>query len=762
MNCQPPKWADRFLRWYCNPAFLEEIEGDIYELFDRRVAGQTPRMARIKFVWDVFRFFRWSNVKRSNSKHIAMYRFILFANYLKLGMRNIRRDIVSSSINIFGMAIAICFALSIFIFTDIMRSMDSFHSNADRIYMIPNYIEQEGNKNLWGDSPMMLGPALKEDHSSVETFTRVEYRSASVKFRTDVFDELTVFVDQDFFKIFDYDMISGNEDVLLNRSQIAISKRVAVKYFEDEDPIGKELSFKFLNGKIKRFLVGAVLDKAPYNASFEYDFYLPMENFHSIGFENTTGWSFMTDATFIMMKKGESIRSIQDSFDTYLAAQHGSNPEWKVRSFEPIPLTRLSNQSYKIVGSVSDGAHPAGSTALIVISIFLLGMACFNFMNISVVSASRRLKEIALRKVMGSIRKEIVYQFMTENLLKCFFALVVGTLLSYFLLIPWFDVMVPDVEIKFRTYDPMALALFMTGLLLLVGIISGAYPSFYISRFDVITIFKGKEKFGSKNLFSKILLGFQFFLAIMTIVGCFLVTEQNIHLSQKDWGYDPEGTMSIYLMNKEQHELMETELAMHPMVKHHTASDVLIGRMISKVSIEQGDRQIGVRRISASSGYFDTFRLRLKEGRPLSNRAEDIDNNVVVNQKFVSSMGWDKGLEKTFTYDSVLYKVVGVVEDFHYYDFFSAVDPVMIKGLAPNDVHYLTIQTDPKNLAQLEMLARNVWQKIAPNDPFDRVYQEDAFDGFYEENSSNTSILMLVTCITIILACLGLYGLFVI
>ncbi len=759
MNYEPPKWADRFLRWYCNPRFLEEIEGDIYELFDRRVEHQNPRVARLKFIWDVFRFFRWSNINRTNSKYTNMNHFILFRNYLKLGMRNIRKNLVSSSINIFGLAIAICFAISIFIFTDIQLSMDNFHSKADRIYQITNYVDQDGNENLWSDSPMMLGPALKADHPSVEEFARMEFRSAVVKYKSEVFDELAVFTDPAFFKMFDFDMITGNRDVLSNKTNVVISKKVAVKYFNDEDPIGKELSFKFMNGEIKRLVVGAVLEKYPYNNSIGFDFYLPMQNFYDLEFENTNDWSFMTDANFILLKEGESISSIYDSFDKYKEAQHGSNPEWKVRSFEPLILTDLSTTSYMIEGSVSGGGHPAGRVALIIIAAFLLGMACFNFMNISVVSASKRLKEIALRKVMGSVRREIIYQFMIENLLTCFFALLVGVVFSYFLLIPWFDTMIPELEVAFRTNNPFTLFYFMVGLLFVVGIISGAYPAFYISKFDTITIFKGNEKFGSKNLFSKIMLGIQFFLAVMTIVGCFIMTEQSIYLGEKDWGYDPEGTMSVYVNGQEQYDLIRNEVVNHPAVINHTSSDLLIGRGVTKVSFEMGDKQIGVRRIGASERYFDTFGLRLKEGRVLTDRTEDKNGNVVVNEKFVKAMGWESGLEQTFTYDSTLYKVVGVVKDFHYYDFFSPIDPVMIYSVAPEKVRYLTVQADPDRLVDLEQHTREAWTKIAPNDPFDRVFQEDAFDGFYQENESNINILMLITGIAIVLACLGLYGL---
>jgi len=758
MNFQPPNWADRFLRWYCNPKYLEEIEGDIYELFERRIQ-QAPKVARAKFVWDVLRFFRWSNIKRSNSKYNSMNQLTLFRNYLKLGMRNIRKNLVSSSINIFGMAIAICFAISMYIFIDMGINMDTFHSKGDRIYQITNYIEQEGDNNLWSDSPIMLGTALKDDLEAVEAATRYEYRSATVKKGTDVFDELVVFVDPDYLQIFDFPMIGGSRNVLDDKNQIVISKDMAIKYFKDEDPMGKDFQFKFLNGKTKRLTVGAVLDDYPYNASFGEDIYVSMAVFEDLDYENTKDWAFMTDGTFVLLKEGESIEAIDDAFDKYLQLQHDSNPEWEVRTFEPMPLADLSTNGYRIVGGIAGGGHPAGRIALGVIAAFLLGMACFNFMNISVVGASRRLKEIALRKVMGSVKKEIIYQFMVENLLQCFFALIVGTLLAYFLLVPYFDYMIPEIELKFRTADPRSLFLFLVGLLTIVGLISGAYPSFYISRFDAITIFKGKERFGAKNLFSKIMLGIQFFLAVMTIVGCFIMTEQSIYLGDKSWGYDPSNTMSVYVNSDAQYDLLKNEVSSHPSLETFAGSDVLIGRSVPKVSLERGDKQLGVRRIRVTENYFKTFGLTMLEGRALTDQAFDKESGVVVNEQFVQAMGWTDPVGKAFTYDSIQRTVVGVVQDFHYYSFFSPVDPVMIMGLPKNSAHYLTVKSNTGQVASLDEFSRSSWIQIAPDDPYDRIFQEDAFDDFYQENKSNISILILITVIAIILASLGLYGL---
>ncbi len=759
MNTQPPKWADRFLRWYCNPRFIEEIEGDIYELFERRVEMQNPKVAKVKFIWDVFRFFRWSNIKKSNSKYATMNQLMLFRNYLKLGMRNIRKNLVSSSINIFGLSIAICFAVSIYIFTDMQLNMDGYHEKGGRIYQLTNYVDQDGNQELWGDTPMELGPNLAATHSTIENFTRIEFRSASVRSGSDVFDELILFVDPGYFQMFDFPMLNGNNQVLTNKNHVVISKKMATKYFSDEDPMGKELSFKFSNGKIKRLTVGAVLDEYPYNTSMNYDLFIPMDNFFDLDFKGTKGWAFMTDATFVLVEEGESIASIEDSYDDYVKLQNSSNPEWKLEAFEAIALEDLSANAYKIVSAVAGGGHPAGRVALTIIAIFLLSMACFNFMNISVVSASKRLKEIALRKVMGSVRKEIIKQFMVENLLQCFFALAVGTLLAYFLLVPWFDHLIPELNVRFRTADPLMLGVFLVGLLVVVGLIAGAYPSFYISKFDSITIFKGNQKFGSKNKFSMIMLGIQFFLAITTIVGCFIMTEQNIYLGEKDWGYDPSGTMSIYVNNQEQYELLKNELTNHPAVDMYTASNYLIGRGIAKSSLEIGDKQLPIRQVAVSENYFETFKFRMKEGRALTDQITDRLGNVVINEKFAESMEWEDPVGRTFYYDSAKLTVVGVVHNFHYYDFFSPIDPVMIRGLNPKTVHYLTLKTSPEKLPELEASARLAWQKIAPNDPFDRVFQEDAFNDFYQENSTNTLLLLFISGIAIVLACLGLYGL---
>lgn len=756
----PPKWADRFLRWYCNTTYLEEIEGDIYELFDRRAENKGAKHARAKFVWDVFRFFRWSNVKKSNSKYSKMNRASLFRNYLKLGFRSIRKNLVTSSINIFGLAAAVAITITTFIFVDLQLNMDRFHTNGARIYQLTNNVEKEDQGLRWGNSPILLGPQIAADNPAIESYARIERKSAAVKFKADVFDEVVSFVDPSYLEMLDFPILAGPESALSQKNQIVISKDMAIKYFSDTDPMGQELSFKFYNGTLKRFTVGAVLDEFPYNAGLRDDFLISMEVFFDLDFKANYNWSDNVDATLVMLKEGESVDAISDSFDPYIELQHGSNPEWKIAEFNPISLYELSVTAYQTRRALVGGGHPSGRIVLIFISAFLLGMACFNFMNISVASSTKRLKEIALRKVMGGRRKQIINQFLVENTLQCCFALIFGSLLAYFLFVPGFDFMIPEMDIQFRTNSPSSMILFFVCLLVGVGVISGAYPALYVARFEPITIFRGSQKFGSKTTFSKIMLGVQFFLAILTVVGCFVFADQSLHLTSKDWGYDPAGTLSVWVESEEQYEKLRNEMITHPDVASYGASSNQIGRYLPLKPLEFDGKEFSTRILGASGNYGETMQLRLKEGRFLTDNVSDQNSAVVVNEKFVKAMGWDDdAINKTFVLDSARKTVVGVVEDFHFFGFYSPIDPLIMQGLTPSAVHYLTVRTKTDDLFRLDEHARASWKKIAPNDPFDRLFQADAMEDFYRESKANITVILVISSIAILLACLGLYGL---
>ncbi len=755
---RPPAWAERFLRWYCNPRFLEEIEGDIYELFDRRAQDETVRRARLRFVWDVIRFFRWSNIKRSNSKIYNMSRNSLFVNYLKLGFRNIRKHAVTSSINILGLATAIALALTTFIFIDYQLYMNRFHSKGDRIHQVLNTIENENNYPLWGDTPIDLGPRLAQDHPAVEQFARVEYAGASVRYRDNVFDELMVYVDPTYMDMFDFEVLAGSERALLNKNEVIISYDMAVKYFGDEDPMGKKLVMNFGDEGTHNFVVGAVLEDYPYNSGMNFNFLLPMAHFMDRAPEDRNGWSYFTDATFVLLQEGHSIEELSASFEEYLALQNAVDPEWVAKEFSSMPFYDLSTEGYKITSSVVIASQPVGRIALTVLSLFLLGMACFNFMNIAVAGAARRLREIALRKVMGGVRRQIIQQFMVENLLLCALALVLGTLISYYLLVPGFDAMVPVFDFEFRTFFPMNLVIFYVLLLTFTALLSGAYPAFYISKFQPVTIFKGSQKLGSQNIFSKIMLGVQFFLAFQTIVAGFVFTDISRDMQTRDWGYDQKNTLSVLVNNSANYELMRNAVLDQPQLKAYAGASDHVGRYPGRESFEYLDHKFALRRAGVTAGYLEMLGFRLVGGRFLEDQAIDRKTAVVVNETFVEQMGWDDPINKTFPLDSVTRTVVGVVEDFHYDNFYARIEPFVFTGVEDEDISFLVVSSE-SGLAALDGTLRSKWFEVAPNEPYDRIYQEDVFDEYFDSTNADMTLMMIITGMALFLACLGLYGL---
>lgn len=686
-----------------------------------------------------------------------MNHFVLLNNYVKLGLRNLTKNWIVSLINITGLAMAIGVVVTVFIFIDNQLSMDNFHTKGDRIYQITNYVKDDQGNILMGDSPILLGPQLVQDHQAVESFVRIEYSGGDVKYGSDVFREAISFVDPSYFEIFDFPMIYGDRKVLYDKKNIVISRAMAVKYFAHKDPVGKELSIKFKNNVVRRFEVGGVIDALPGNASFSHDLYLSIDHFFDLRFREHYDWSYLTDATFVLLKPGHSVTEIADSFDQYRALQNASDPGWIIESFKPFSLPELALNDYQIDSAVAHGAHPSAYITLTVIGGLLLLMACFNYMNISVSSATKRLKEIALRKVMGGIRRQIINQFLVENFVQVAVAIIVGIGLSFFVFLPGFNSVLPRELLFSFSSIPMAIGFFLA-LLVVIGLASGAYPAFYISCFQPISIFRGNQKFGSKGLFSKVLLGVQFFLAFVTIVGSFIFAENGYHLGQKDWGYDPEDIFSIRVENGSNLQLLKDRISDYPMVESVAASRGQIGRWNGITSYKYLDQSFRMVFYPADAIYAELMNLRLEEGHWLTD--QDYLNGAIVNEKFVDKMGWEQPVNKQFVFDSIKYTVHGVVEDFHYSDFHEEIRPLAILGQKVDDgFHYLTVKAKPGSLEEVDEYVEGLWRELAADDYYERRFQSDIFDSFYRENDANISLMLSISVITIILGCLGLYGL---
>ncbi len=761
MKTHPPHWADRFLEWYCNPKLLENIQGDAHELYFKQIRQGSKRKADLHFIWNVLRFLRWSNIKRtkkyagSSSTSAAM-----FKSYFISGIRSMIRNIVPSSINIAGLSVALGCAITIFILLDSFYNLDTMHKKGDRIFLVMDKVKGGDETENWSSTPYLLGPALEAEHNAVESAIRIQrLRGVSVRNGDKVFSENLWFVDKEFLNTFSFGVQSGDRQALRDKNNIIITAEMAQKYFGDEEPLGKQISIKFSETAKEVFTVAAVADRVSDNSSMYFKFLLSIEKWEDLKIKDPGKWTTFTSSTFVLMKEGHQPYELAALFDKYKKIQNEANDRWRIQDFEMIPLFEVAERSYTIVDSLSWSNVPGANIGQAVIAILLVLLACFNYMNVAVASVSTRLKEIGIRKVIGGGKKEIIQQFLIENLVMCSVAVLIGCAISGLLLVPGFNALFP-IKIHFSFSSNATFFLFFGAILLFVALVSGAYPALYVASFNPVNILRGKDKFGSKSLFSKVLLCMQFILSFTTIIGCFVFVASSDYFEDKDWGYDQSQTVVVQIQNKEQYLGLKDALSHHKNVISMAGAEGHVGYSGLIVPIKVQEQSINVMEYGVGFDYLESMNLRLKKGRFLDKAIQsDKVESVVINELFAKKMGWIDPINQTFLYDSVKRYVVGVVEDFHSNDFFSRVEPSVFYITPEEKFRYVVAKAEVGKASMVMDFTKETWKKIAPDDPFKSYFQSETFDQFYQSNRSNNKVLYVISGAALFLSCMGLYGL---
>lgn len=751
----PPRWANRFLEWYCRPELLEEIQGDAFELYERSVKTNKQK-ADWSFVWNVIRFFRWKNIKRTSSA--SSNATTMIRSYLKIGFRNALRNGATSFINVFGLAVGVAGMTTIFVFGDQFFHTDDFQQKSERLYAITAVVEQGNKISTVSNLPAALAPALQEDSPALEAVNRIVIRDGALRYQDHVFSERFYFTDKSFFTLFNYPMLEGDTRALNSPGNIVFTKRMAEKYFGDQPALGQTVSVKFSNEQRAEFTIAAVVDQ-PANNTMYFDFLLSMEVFESIYKTTHSAWMAPMHASFLLLKPGHYIDEVTPLMDKYRALQNESSPEWKIIDHKFYYFPDLSTRSYEIEDAVVGSGQPQGVFALGLIAFMLLLLACFNYMNISIATVATRLKEIGIRKVIGGQRKEILQQFVTENFLLCAIAIAIGFLLSYFLFMPWLNALLAY-KIPFAFSSPVTMIFYFAGSLFFIVLVSGLYPALYISRFQPVIILKGKEKFGQRSRLSRVLLTLQFILAFTTIVGCFVFIDNSFYLKNKDWGYQHDQNLVVPVNSATQYIALRDKVATQKNIVSVAGAENHIGlyRRTSPIEHEGLKFEAVVYRVGFK--YLETMNLRLSSGRFFDEAIQsDQVESVVVNERFVRAMGWDNPIHQTFEYDSVKRYVIGVVSDFHYTDFYREILPVLFVIAPESNMRHLALNVEGTTLQETEAWVREVWKEIAPDDPYEGTLQNDVFYNWAKNNETEIKLMGFIATITVLLACLGLFGL---
>lgn len=762
MKYHPPTWANNFLEWYCRPDLLEEIQGDAYELYARKVT-ENKFLADLQFSWNVLRFFRLKNIRKKSkhSNYVNLAHFmVMLKSYLLSGVRTIGRNLTHSTINIAGLALAIGCGISIFLLIDSFYNLDSFHEKGNRLYLLTSKVKSGDETENWARTPYLLGPALQAEQPSIETIVRIQkLNDLSVRFEEHVFPETIWAVDSTFFDAFSYPIVKGTSRPLSDKKDIVISTEKAVQYFGSEDPIGKELSIKFSENEITIFRVSAVADNLMDKSSMRFTFLIPMDHWEEQRSEGSIDWSSWARSTFVVIKDGHHPVELAAALLPYQKLQNEAHQRFQVRDVEWLPISKMAARSYDIVNCLSWDLHPVTIIAVSIIAVFLLLLACFNYMNVAIASVSLRLKEIGIRKVIGGSKSQVILQYMVENLVLCSIALLAGTVLAYLFLVPAFNSLYP-ITIPFSFSSTSTMLCFFGGTLFLIALLSGAYPSLYVSSFNAIRILKGTEKFGGKSLFSKIMLGFQFSISFTTIIFSLLSISNREYFEKKDWGYDYQDITYVPISGKEQYLALRNVVSQQKNVISFAGSATHIGVDDELTNVQGNDRNFQATRFPIGFEYLETMNVRLKEGRFFSSATEsDKHSAVVVNEALVKKMGWADPVGQQISFHGITFSVIGIAYNFYYEDFDKVLDPAILHIESEESFNFFVVKSTHGSSEEIASLIRSSWTSIAPDDPYLGDTQKEVFGSFYESNRSDSKIMYFISIIALALACMGLFGL---
>jgi putative ABC transport system permease protein len=761
----PPRWPLRLLRFFVKERYLEEIEGDMEELFYDNVDRLSVRKARRIYTWEMIKLLRPILVKNLEVLE-RINQYAMLKNYFKVSLRGLMKNPLNSFINVFGLSAAIGICVFAYAFANWTFSTDQFHEHKNDVYLVTFFANRDGAPQQFGRSPRPLGEMMKEDFAQISNMCRVEDRNVVMKYKDYVFHERVRYVDPSFLEMFTFPLKWGSAESLKDVSSIVLSEDMAVKYFGNANPLGLDILLIFGKGAkgeslSKSFKVTGVAKEFPKARTFGFDFLINYENFHSSETNyNFHDWNALVNATFIQVNTPSDLKSIKHGMEKYKKVHNEAvEKDWAFSSFAFEPLVTLHKRSEFIRDDISRSSadNYASIVYMCIIAALIMVLACFNYINIAIATAAKRLKEIGLRKTIGATKGLVIIQFLAENVVVTFFALIVGVILGMTFFIPGFEQMW-HFNMDFKLTDPN-LWIYLPIILLITSVASGIYPSFYISKFQVVGILKGSVKFGQKNPLTKVFLCVQLTLACVFITMSVMFTQNNSFMAKRSWGYDHAQTMYAQVPDQDAYEELHAVMSQNKNVISISGSSHHLGKNNGTVVLHFPEREIEVDQMLVDAKYFETMGLQIEKGRMFKNHEGTDKQAVVVNEFLAKNMSWADPVEQHLKIDSTQYVVVGVVKDFHSYSFAKPIKPAIFRVADKADYRFVSLRVRSGSEAETYKALQSNWAKLFPEIPFQGGFQEDVWTGYFEANRIYKIVWGVFSFIAVSLAVLGLYGL---
>jgi len=681
-------------------------------------------------------------------------------------LRNIKKYKSTFIINIIGLASGLACVLLISLWVLDQLKVDKFHENDKNLYQVWNRIKTPEGIRVFNWTPTILAQAMKDKLPEVKYATGQTlpewFEKTPLHVAGKTIKAPGIFADNDYFNIFSYPLIEGNKNqVLADKNAIVISESLAKKFFNTtEGVVGKVIEWDILNTKEKHQISGVFKD-IPANSTTQFDFVLPYDNWKKV-FINTGGeinWVSNNPATYIVLEEGTDAKAFAKKIEGFSKAQDDEVTA-------DLIMTKYS--SNYLYGNFKNGKQTSGRIDYIylfsMIALFILIIACINFMNLSTANASRRLKEIGIKKALGTKQITLIKQYFSESILTSFVALLIA-LLFVVVFIPTFTNITGASLILNFDFSKLSLII---GIVFLTGIIAGSYPALYLSRFNPIATLKGQLKDSWGEIWvRKGLVIFQFSLSIILITGVLLVSKQIQYVQSKNLGMDKDnvvyfGEEGNLAQNKE--VFINEVTAIRGIVNAATTSQNIIGTDINTTAGlvwtgNQDERISRFNELRIGYDFIETMDMKVKEGRSFSRAYSNDSTAIIFNETAVKMMGIKNPIGTKVTYGSIDYTIVGVLEDFHFKSLREVVNPMFFR-LERKDApsQFVVRIAKGKEKGTLNKL-NEIYTQFNPGYSFDYRFLDIDFQEQYNAEQQVASLSKYFAGLAILISCLGLFGL---
>jgi putative ABC transport system permease protein len=775
-NHQPPELPLKLLRYFIKDQYLEEIEGDMEEIFLDNAEKFSLAKAKQIYIWEMVKLLRPSLLKNFKTSP-TFNQYAMYQNYFKIAWRNLIKKKAYSFINIFGLGLGIACCLLIVLFVHDELSYDNYHLKKERIYRVthgeladPKATGSAYPHWVWGNAP--IGPVLKNDFPEIDKVVQFSGRAdILLTYKDKMYQEEGIFfMDSTAFDVFTWKMLSGDPKTALAAPySIVLTESTARKYFGGEDALGKTLKGSEAAGRSNPgdYTVTGVIADLPLNSHFRFNVLISMSTFKNSIPEIFDAWGYVDFYTYFLVNEKFDEAAFKAKIPAFLS-RHKEYPE----SRYTIAIEPLKDMYLRTAAERQPGETGSLSNIYVfsIIGIFILVIAIINFMNLATARSMERAKEIGIRKSIGAQRKSLISQFLGESLIIVLLSTFVA-LMIVALALPYMGNFTGK-ELGLRNILSWQTISLFVAMILVIGLIAGSYPALVLSDFNPVMILKGmaRSNKGGATL-RKGLVVFQFSLSIALIAGTIVVYYQMNHLLNNNLGFDKD-QMLVIDYNYDQVVNGKTEVLKAELEKNPSILSVAFSRSVpgsyfphAGTEIEGPDGQMqqkGQPIFQVGMDFVTHFGLTLIAGRTYSREhPTDSSQAIIVNEAAAKQYGYSNPADivgKKFNQWGREGVVIGVVKDFNYTSLHRNIEPLTLP-FTPYSERYLSIKVKSENVAETIDAVAKIWKSVAPHRPFLYSFLDDNFNRQYQADFMFRKLFTTFSCLAIFIACLGLLGL---